>query len=95
MYINRRTFNTKQGKQKEAVALLLEAQALIPEQPMRMSTPVFGPFDTLAVEFEFATLADYERFWAELWERPDFAETLGRWGKLIDTGGSNEVPALR
>jgi len=33
----------------------------------------------------------YERFWAELWERPDFAETLGRWCKLVETGGSNEL----
>ena len=67
MYINRRTFNTKRGKQREAIALLLEAQALIPEQPMRVIVPVFGTFDTLAVEFDFATLVDYERFWAELW----------------------------
>ena len=28
MYINRRTFTTKRGKQEEAVALLIEAQAL-------------------------------------------------------------------
>ena len=91
MYINRRTFTTKPGKEKEAVALLIEAQALIPEQPVRISTSVFGTRDTLAVEFDFATLADYERFWAELYERPDFAETLGRWGTLLETGWSNEL----
>ncbi len=91
MYINRRTFSTKHGKQEQAVALLIEAQALIPEQVVRIATSEFGQLDSLAVEFDFATLADYERFWTELFESPDFAETLGRWAELIEIGGSNEL----
>ncbi len=58
---------------------------------MRIATAEFGLFDTLALEFDFATLADYERFWAELAERADFVEIFGRWGELIETGGCNEL----
>ncbi len=52
---------------------------------------LFGPFDTIEVEFEFATLADYERFWANLFEQPEFLETLGRWSELLESGGTNEL----
>jgi len=91
MLINRRTFTTKRGKLEEAVALLIEAQALIPDQPVRITTAEFGPFDTLVMDFDFATLADYERFWTGFFERPEFAETLARWYELIEPGGSNEL----
>ncbi len=91
MYINRRTFTTKHGKQQEIIALIMETQASIPEQSVRITTPEFGPFDTLALEFDFATLADYERFWTEFFERPETAEMMAQWDELVETGGSNEL----
>ncbi len=91
MYINRRIFTTKNGKQQEAAALLIEAQALIPDQQVRIATSVFGTFNKLVMEFDFATLTDYERFWAGFFARPELAETLAQWEKLIETGGSNEL----
>ena len=89
MYVNRRTFTVR--KQEEAVALLQKARTLISGQTARILISEFGPFDTMAIEFEFATLTDYEQFWSGLGDVPGMANILEQWNELIEGGKLNEL----
>jgi hypothetical protein len=89
--VNRRTFTTKRGKLVEAAELLAQAQSIASEQTIRITPAEFGSFDTVAVEFDFESLAAYEAFWGGLADRPGAAEVLTKWGELVEIGGSNEL----
>jgi hypothetical protein len=91
MYVNRRTFTTKRGKLAEAAALLAAAQSLAPEQTVRIILAEFGSFDTIALEFEFETLAAYEAFWSDLNDHPEMAGVMTKWTELTESSWSCRI----
>jgi hypothetical protein len=59
-------------------------------RPPRVYVCELGPFDTIAVEIEGESLADYERLVGQLPARttPEFCE---KWFSLTENGGANEI----
>jgi hypothetical protein len=95
MYVNRRTYIAQKGKLEEAANFEKEfIQRMGPAHAHRVYVSEVGPFDTLAEELEFETLAEYERFIAEVMSKAT-AEDLAKWDSLTLTGGINEIWQLR
>ena len=55
-----------------------------------MLTDLSGPFDTVVLELEVASLADWERIRAELFARPELAEMMASTASSI-ASGRNEL----
>jgi hypothetical protein len=92
MIVNRRTFLVKQGCMDDLVALMkAEAERINIAVPFRIYTPYIAPFDFVAAEWEFGSLADYNKFWTEWFARPETAEFMEKWNKLTERGGTNEI----
>ena len=72
------------------------AQEAVREKPAGMTRPVrwyvitFGPWNHLALEAEFETLAECERLMAE-WLANLSPEFWKKWQEVMDQGGSNEI----
>ena len=91
MLVNRRTFKIKRGCSGEAVELVkAEAKRHVAPHAFRLYVPRFGPFDVLILEWEFESLEEHERFWAE-WRAPEAATFLEKWFTLTEAGETNEI----
>lgn len=90
MLVNRRTFIAKRGHIEDAAAMLVEGMKRMGTQG-RVYLPEFGPFDVIAVEGEFESLAAYEEFWASFAAQPETAEFMERWYAITESGGTNEL----
>jgi hypothetical protein len=92
MVVNRRTFNIKPGRMQDALALV---RAEIDNRPMgfravRAYAPNIAPFDVLAFEFEWDSVAQAEQEW-DKWNASDAAaEFLPKWADVVAGGGTNE-----
>ena len=65
MFVHRLTWNAK-GSLNAAAALMKEFwERFPPPHPVRILTSWLYPNDVVAVEHEFASLAEYEEFWKE------------------------------
>jgi len=96
MVINRRTFNMNKGCMEAAIQLIKDIVAEHPsEKSPRLSTAYFGPFDVLAFEVEFEDLEQYEKYWKDLFARPEMESFFEKWDKLTTTGGANELWEVR
>ena len=95
MIVNRRTFSIKRPRMQETVDLL-RAQRKESSHPhaTRIYTSNIAPFDILAFEIEFESLAGYEKFWADFSARPETAEFMSKWYELTEGGGANEIWTL-
>jgi len=90
MIVNRRTFVAKRGCLKEAVALNL-AEMERTNSTARVYVSETGLFDTIAIEFEFESLEEYEKSWAEYFSSPEASPFLKKWTEITETGGTNEI----
>lgn len=52
----------------------------------RLMTDLSGPFDTVVLEVEAASLAEWEKRRAELFASPAFQEQVGSSGRLMASG---------
>jgi hypothetical protein len=96
MIVNRRTFVVKGGRTDDAKVLTQESLRAKPigmTRPLRWYVIEFGPWDHLALETEFETLAEYERLTAE-WLANLSPEFWKRWNEVMTIGGSNELWTL-
>ena len=96
MIINRRTFVAKPGRTDDAKVLAQEAVRAKPAgmtRPVRWYEIAFGPWDHLALETEFETLAECERLMDE-WLANLSPEFWKKWQEVMATGGSNELWTL-
>jgi len=96
MIVNRRTFVVKPGRMVDARVLVQEAVRTTPAgmtRPLRWYAIEFGAWNLLALETEFATLAEYERLMAE-WLASLSPEFWKKWHDALDQGGSNELWTL-
>ena len=93
MLVNRRTFNVKKGRMSEAVALLKAGREQFSScaHAFRMYTPETGSWDVLAAEWEYESLEEYERDWAEWGATPESAAQMEKWYDLTERGGTNEI----
>ena len=92
MIVNRMTFVAKPGGMEDLVAMM-KAEIERPNDPItfRLYTPRIAPFDFVAVESEFGSLEDYEKFWTDWNARPETAEFMEKFNKLTESGGTNEI----
>jgi hypothetical protein len=93
MLVNRRTFVVKRGHMDEVVALI-QAEMKRTNDKSRIYVSETGSFDTIAGEWEFESLAEYEKGWAEYFATPEATTFLQKWNELTETGGTNEIWTL-
>lgn len=92
MYINRRTFSSRLGREQDAVTILKTgAKHLDWSLPYRVLTSHFGEFGMVQLEIEFETLAEYEKFWASFNAAPERDGIMAQWLETIEPGGTNEL----
>ena len=93
MVVQRNLLNVRQGCMEEAIALIkgaIEANKRY-KHGNRIYAPEIGPFDVLVVEWEFESLEDYQRSWAEWAAGPDAPAFAEKWDKVFERGGSGEI----
>jgi hypothetical protein len=75
------------------LALVKEAreQASSSARAFRAYAPDIGSFDVVALEWEYESLEDYERDWAEWDTTPESAAVQERVYDLTEIGGTNEL----
>jgi hypothetical protein len=93
MIVQRRTYVVKGGCMPETVAMI---KAIIETHDFehhirRVYTPSIAPPGILAVEWEFESLEEYEKAWADWRDSPGSAEFMERWFELTESGGTNEL----
>jgi hypothetical protein len=91
MIVNRREFKVKPGKGKEAIELAkAEAKRVAPNLTVRFYSCTLGPFNTIAWEAEYESLAAYEKANADINARisPEFWK---KWYGLVDIGGESLI----
>ena len=92
MLVYRATAVVKKGRLDEAVALdKAEWERMSPPHGFRMYVPVIGPRDVFAIEVEFESLSEYERFRAEKLATAEHAVFAERICGLLETGGCTEI----
>ena len=93
MIVNRRTFVVKRGRIDEFLALIEEGreQSSSSARAFRVYTPDISSFDEVALEWEYESLGEYERDWAEWGTTPESAALQERVYDLTETGGTNEI----
>ena len=90
MIVNRRTFVAARGQLDAPLSALREEVGKAPHAA-RLYAPSIGAFDTIAVELEFESLAEYEQFIGPYFAR--LAETgfFERWNQMTVSGGENAI----
>ena len=91
MIVQRGTFRIKTGHMDEAAALVLAEGKSHPPKHFRVYTSHTGPVNTLAMEWEFENLAEYEQYWAESDAKPETAAFLEKWNELREPVGATEI----
>jgi hypothetical protein len=93
MIVNRRTFIVKTGHMDQLLALVKAAkeQFSTSAHAWRTYAPQIGPFDVVAIEWEYESLEEYEKDWAEWGATPESAAFMDKWNQLTESGGSNEI----
>lgn len=94
MIVNRRTFVVKTGYMDQLLALIKAAREQFSTlaHAWRTYAPPIGPFDVVAIRmWEYESLEEYERDWAEWGATPESAALMVRWNELTESGGSNEI----
>jgi hypothetical protein len=93
--VNRRTFIAKQGCVQGLLDVLKAELETNPSPvPCRVYASSIARFDQVAVEWEFESLAAYEKFWADWFARPETPAFMDSWYPLNETGGKNEIWTL-
>jgi hypothetical protein len=90
MILVRHIFHAKFGKAAEVVAMLKEGGSEIEEQGgrWRLLTDLSGRYDTVVLEIEAESLAEFERARAEMFADPEFQQDAPRMTELVDWGES-------
>ena len=93
MIVNRRTFVVKRGRIDQFLALAREAreQSSSSARAFRVYAPDIGSLDKVALEWEYESLEEYEKDWAEWATTPETAALQETVYDLTETGGTNEI----
>ena len=98
MIVYRTTFTAKRGRQQEIVDLVKKEDVADRERSghtgaMRIYLSTIAPAWQMTIEWEYESLAEYEKVWTE-WRAKATAEFWENWFELTEPGGSNEVWTL-
>ena len=93
MIVNRRTFVVKRGHMDQLLVLIREAeqQSNSSAHAFRAYIPETGFLDSVAFEWEYESLEEYERDWAEWAATPEGVAVQETLYDVTETGGTNEV----
>ena len=94
MIVERGTFNVKRGGMEGVVALVLAEIEKSGPPNTRVFTPNKGPRDVLAIEWEFESLAECEKFWADWLAKPETPAFMEKWNDAVERGGTDEIWTL-
>ena len=89
MILVRDIFQLKFGKARDALALWKEGKKLMQatgHNPGRIMTDLTGPYYTLVLESEFASLAEFESVHANTGMSDDVRKWYLRFTELVDSG---------
>src|SRR6476469_4012647 len=93
----RQVFQAQFGRGGQLAAAMAESSrtlsAALGGGHWRVLTDLTGPFDTVVLELEAGSLADWERIRAELFASPELAEAMASTAALI-ASGRNELYTL-
>jgi hypothetical protein len=89
MIVARNEFAIKPGFTEQAMALLKE-EAVRLDTPVRIYVDLADPTFTVAVEMEFESMAEQERFSAEWVATPEFAAFFEKWCGFLRGPGCRE-----
>jgi hypothetical protein len=93
----RQVFQAQFGRGGQLAAAMAEGSkamaATLGGGHWRVLTDLSGPFDTVVLEIEAASLADWERIRAALFASPELAESMASTAALI-ASGRNELYTL-
>ena len=95
MIVVRNVFQAKFGRAGELAQAMAESMRQPTDAPgapraWRVLTDLSGPFDTVVLEVEGESLAEWERVRGELFARPEFRESFARTAELV-VSGRNEL----
>jgi hypothetical protein len=79
------------GEATAAVSEMLEAFEGFAKRPKRVYTSRVGTGDTVAVEMEFESLAEYESVVAEFFASPEATTFFETWNRVSEGPGSNSI----
>lgn len=90
MILARMIFHCKFGRAGEVVRLMKRSGQTYQGQAQRsrLLTDLTGRFDTVVLEMEAESLAEFERMRAELFADPQYQQDAPRLAELIDSGAS-------
>jgi len=91
--VNRRTFQIKPAKYDEVVDLLKPDPG--ETNPFEIQKPIFGPNDTIALDFNFESVSAHDEAWANWWEKEESKQFMEQWVQLMEPGGTNEIYEVR
>jgi hypothetical protein len=96
MIVNRRTFYVKQGRMQELIELIKAEGQAEKERggylgSLRIYTPNIAPFGVVVVDWQYESLAEHEKGWAEWAARPTTAAFMQKWMELTEPTGLNEI----
>jgi hypothetical protein len=94
MLVERWTWKAKQGHRRELIELIkawVERNGFTP----RVSSVVYGAWDTVSSDLEFETIEDRQKFWEAFdWSQPEVAEFLKTLQNLIESETTCELLRL-
>ncbi len=91
MIVERTTWKVKAGCTDQAIALLKSEFAQWKGYTWRMYTPYIGKYNEVAYEFEYQSLAEYEKLWQDWYANPATAEFQNKWHELVERDGETEI----
>ena len=85
MLVERREHRMKPGTVEQALALVKETMSF-PKCPQAKCVyrSRIGPGDTVTIEWEWESLAQYEKAWAEFSATPGWASFLKKWTPIAE-----------
>jgi len=91
MIVQKVTWIPRYEQQDQVVKLLKKGLAYGPfDAPYRILTPRIAPFGSIVLELDFENLAEYDRFWRELFANAP-KSYFDEWRAVTQEGGSNEI----
>ena len=92
--VNRQTVLVKVGRMPELLQLLL-AMRESGKTPFEVETAIYGPVDTLAMDFTFESIAAHDQAWADWAASEQTGPFLEKWFELTEVGLTNEIWEVR
>ena len=92
--VNRQTVLVKVGHMQKTIQLLLALRES-GNTSFEIETAIYGPNDTLALDFNFESIAAHDQAWADFFSAPEAGPFYEKWFELVEVGVTNEIWEVR